>query len=151
MGMFHDLMGKIFAHAAPSQSTVTGQAPAPGSTPGVAAAPPDAGSPVDPHEDVAATPVPVTPDAPAEAVDVAVILGGLAAKNSEKLDWKRSIVDMLKLLGMDSGLSARKTLAHELGYTGSESDSAAMNEWLHKAVMQKLAENGGKVPAELLG
>jgi len=76
---------------------------------------------------------------------------GLAAKNAEKLDWKRSIVDLMKLVGMDSSLSARKELATELHYTGDMNDSASMNVWLHKEVLKKLAENGGKVPPELLG
>ena len=83
-------------------------------------------------------------------VDVAAILNGLAAKNSEKLDWKRSIVDLMKLVGMDSSLSARKELASDLKYTGDMNDSASMNIWLHKEVLRKLSENGGKVPAELL-
>jgi len=83
-------------------------------------------------------------------VDVAVILDGLAAKNPEKLDWKRSIVDLMKLVGMDSSLGARKQLATELHYTGDQSDSASMNIWLHKEVLKKLSENGGKVPPELL-
>ncbi len=82
-------------------------------------------------------------------MDVAAVLDGLAAKNAQKLDWKHSIVDLLKLLGLDSSLSARQELAKELHYSGSESDSAAMNIWLHKQVMQKLAENGGKVPDDL--
>ena len=74
----------------------------------------------------------------------------MAAKNSEKLDWKHSIVDLMKLVGMDSSLAARKELATDLHYTGDMSDSASMNMWLHKEVLRKLAENGGKVPAELL-
>jgi hypothetical protein len=84
-----------------------------------------------------------------QSVDVGAVLNGLAAKNSQKLDWKHSIVDMMKLLDMDSSLSARKELAGELHYTGDTNDSAAMNIWLHKQVMQKLADNGGKVPEEL--
>ena len=88
--------------------------------------------------------------APAAPVDVAAILNGMAAKNREKLDWKHSIVDLLKLLGMDSSLSERKELAADLHYAGDTNDSAAMNMWLHKEVMLKLSENGGKVPAELL-
>ena len=84
-------------------------------------------------------------------VDVEAVLNGLAAKNPEKLDWRRSIVDLMKLLGLDSSLSARKQLAQELGYTGDMNDSASMNIWLHKQVMKKLAENGGKVPADLRG
>ena len=83
-------------------------------------------------------------------MDVAAILNDLASKSSEKLNWKQSIVDMMGLLGMDNSLTARKHLATELGYTGDESDSATMNVWLHKEVMKKLAENGGKVPAELM-
>ena len=78
------------------------------------------------------------------------MLNDLASKNSEKLDWKKSIVDLMKLVGMDSSLTSRKELARELGYTGDSSDSATMNIWLHKQVLKKLAENGGKVPAELL-
>ena len=73
----------------------------------------------------------------------------MASKNPQKLDWRHSIVDLMKLLGLDSGFQARKELAQELGYTGDTGDSAAMNMWLHKQVMQKLAENGGKVPDEL--
>ena len=83
-------------------------------------------------------------------MDVAAVLNGLAAKNPEKLDWKSSIVDLMKLVGMDSSLAARKELATELSYTGNQSDSAQMNVWLHKQVLKKLAENGGKVPQELL-
>jgi hypothetical protein len=79
-----------------------------------------------------------------------VILDGLAAKNPEKLDWKKSIVDLMKLVGMDSSLGARKQLAKELNYTGDPSDSGSMNIWLHKEVLRKLSENGGKVPPELL-
>ena len=85
-----------------------------------------------------------------EQVDVAVILNGLAAKNPERLNWKGSIVDLMKLVGMDSSLSARKQLATELHYSGDQSDTAAMNIWLHKEVLRKLSENGGKVPQELL-
>src|SRR5215831_17824566 len=88
--------------------------------------------------------------APATQVDVGAILDGLAAKSSEQLDWKRSIVDLMKLVGMDSSLGARKELAKDLGYSGDMSDSASMNIWLHSAVMKKIAENGGKVPADLL-
>jgi hypothetical protein len=83
-------------------------------------------------------------------VDVNAILNDLAKKNSEKLDWKKSIVDLMKLVGMDSSFTARKQLAAELHYSGDPNDSAAMNIWLHKEVMKKLAENGGKVPQELL-
>jgi hypothetical protein len=74
----------------------------------------------------------------------------LAAKNPEKLDWRKSIVDLMKLVGTDSSLAARKKLSAELHYSGDETDSATMNIWLHKEVIKKLAENGGKVPHELL-
>jgi len=93
-----------------------------------------------------------TAAAPAAAqaqVDVAAVLTDLASKNTEKLDWRNSIVDLMKLLKLDSGLSARKELAKELNYTGDMNDSARMNVWLHKQVMVKLAENGGKVPDSL--
>lgn len=83
-------------------------------------------------------------------VDVAAKLEALAANHAEKLNWRTSIVDLLKLLDIDSSLTARKELANELHYTGSTDDSAAMNIWLHSAVLKKLAENGGKVPADLL-
>jgi hypothetical protein len=85
------------------------------------------------------------------SVDVEAILTDLAGKAGQKLDWRHSIVDLMKLLNLDSSLAARKELAAELHYTGDTSDSAAMNIWLHKQVMTKLAENGGKVPAELRG
>ena len=74
----------------------------------------------------------------------------MAAKNPEKLDWKHSIVDLMKLVGMDSSLSARKQLATELNYTGDQSDTASMNIWLQKQVLKKIADNGGKLPADLL-
>jgi hypothetical protein len=86
---------------------------------------------------------------PPSRVDVEAILTKLASQNKEKLDWRRSIVDLMKLLNIDSSLSARKELAKELHYTGDTKDSAAMNIWLHKQVMIKLAENGGKVPDDL--
>ena len=86
----------------------------------------------------------------AQSVDVAAVLSGLAQKSGQKLNWKESIVDLLKVLDLDSSLTARKGLAQELHYNGDTNDSAQMNIWLQKQVMQKLAENGGKVPPELL-
>lgn len=83
-------------------------------------------------------------------VDVAPILDKAVKESGENLAWKTSIVDLLKALKIDSSLTARKELAHELGYTGDTNDSATMNIWLHKAVIKKLSENGGKVPKELL-
>jgi hypothetical protein len=82
-------------------------------------------------------------------VDVEAVLDRLASQNKQKLDWRHSIVDLMKLLDLDSSLSARKQLAQELHYDGNPDGSAAMNIWLHKQVMIKLAENGGKVPEDL--
>lgn len=103
---------------------------------------------------LAGTSTPSTPSAPgtaggSEPVDVEAVLNSLAEKNPQKLDWRHSIVDLMKLLGLDSGLASRKQLADELHYSGDKDDSASMNIWLHKQVMQKLAENGGKVPDDL--
>jgi hypothetical protein len=82
-------------------------------------------------------------------VDVEEVLNGMASKNSQSLNWRTSIVDLMKLLDLDSSLTARKQLADELHYTGDKEDSATMNVWLHKQVIKKLEENGGKVPADL--
>lgn len=89
---------------------------------------------------------------PVPMVDVVSKLDSLAAANPQKLSWKNSIVDLLKLLDIDSSLSARKELAAELGCPPDKmgGDYSAMNIWLHKAVLQKIAENGGNVPRELL-
>jgi 3-oxoacyl-ACP reductase-like protein len=103
----------------------------------------------------APTPAPAEASAPApapaaaEPIDVTAILDGLEKDKHQKLDWRHSIVDLMKLLDLDSSHAARIELAHELQYSGNTEDSAAMNIWLHKQVMQKLAENGGKVPDEL--
>ena len=83
-------------------------------------------------------------------VDIEQVLDGMAANNPQKLNWRTSIVDLMKLVGMDSTLQERKELADELGYSGDKSDTAAMNMWLHKQVMQRMADNGGKVPANLM-
>jgi hypothetical protein len=87
--------------------------------------------------------------APAQTVDVAPILDKAVAAKGEKLEWRTSIVDLMKALDIDSSLAARKELAKELGYTGDSNDSASMNIWLHKQVMTKLAANGGKLPPEI--
>jgi hypothetical protein len=84
-----------------------------------------------------------------QSVDVEAVLTDLASKSSQQLNWRTSIVDLMKLLELDSSLNARSELAQELHYSGHMNDSASMNLWLHKQVMQKLAENGGKVPDEL--
>jgi hypothetical protein len=109
------------------------------------------------EEVIAATPQAADPEPSTTApisiseVDVVSKLENLAASNSEPLNWRESIVDLMKLLGLDSHLEARRELAQELNCPPDKmSDSAQMNVWLHKTVLQKLAENGGNIPAELL-
>ncbi len=89
------------------------------------------------------------PAAPMDQVDVEAILTNMAAKSGQQLNWRSSIVDLLKLLNIDSSVQARKELAQELDYKGDANDSASMNTWLHRQVMNKLAANGGKVPSDL--
>ena len=123
MSIFGSIMSAIFgSHAAAAPSAGTASGTTSGTTPA---------------------------GAPMSNVDVEAVLTKLAAESKEKLDWRKSIVDLMKLLKLDSSFSARKELAKELGYSGDTNDSASMNIWLHKQVMQKLAENGGKVPDEL--
>src|SRR6202047_3986550 len=97
----------------------------------------------------AAAPASGGSSAPAQTVDVAPILDKAVAAKGEKLEWRTSIVDLMKALDIDSSFAARKDLAKELGYTGDSNDSASMNIWLHKQVMAKLAANGGKLPADV--
>ena len=137
MGLFNNLMSKIFGHATAATAT------APGAQTQSATAP-------EQQAQAQAPAAPAAAVAPPPVVDVTAILNDLAKRNPEKLDWKRSIVDLMKLVGMDSSFAARKQLAEELHYTGDPNDSASMNIWLHKEVLRKLAENGGKVPQELL-
>jgi len=106
-------------------------------------------TPAAPGAKPSSTATAAAPAGSAGEVDVAGILTQLAVEKKEKLDWQKSIVDLMKLLDLDSSLSARKELAQELQYSGDMNDSASMNVWLHKQVMRKLAENGGKVPEEL--
>ncbi|WP_025598488.1 DUF3597 domain-containing protein [Burkholderia sp. WSM2230] len=148
MSIFSSILNKIFPHDHPantgSGSTAGAAAPAT-AAPGSATAP--AGAPATPSTTAAGnSQPPVTPMPP---VDVEAVLTKMQESSGEKLNWRTSIVDLMKLLGLDSSLTARKELASELHYTGSTEDSAAMNIWLHKQVMQKLAENGGKVPDDL--
>jgi hypothetical protein len=115
-----------------------------------AATPSRQGSTVPPSATTAAAGAPAASGTAAMSqVDVEAVLTQRAAQNKQKLDWRHSIVDLMKLLDLDSSLPARKELAKELGYTGDTADSAAMNIWLHKQVMSKLAASGGKVPEEL--
>ena len=129
MSVFGNIMS--FGRASATAATPAPSAPA-------AAQPAPAGAP--PAQPVAA---------PAAPVDVAAIMDNLAAQSSQRLDWRNSIVDLMKLINLDSSLASRKELAQELSYAGDMNDSASMNIWLHKQVMTKLAENGGKVPDEL--
>jgi len=150
MSIFKNILGKIFPGRQPapqpSQPAPTASAPA---TPAPTAAAP-ASAPAAPQTTApAGASVAAAPVAPAEPVDVEAVLNAMAAKNPQKLNWRSSIVDLMKLLDLDSSLGSRKELAKELGYTGNMDDSATMNVWLHKQVMRKLAENGGKVPADL--
>jgi 3-oxoacyl-ACP reductase-like protein len=133
MSIFGKIMSAIFGSKAaatpPSSATPAdgGTAPATGS----ASAPSSA------------------PAAPAQSVDVAAILDKAVAAQKEKLEWRTSIVDLMKALNIDSSLSARKDLATELGYSGDKNDSATMNVWLHKKMMAELAANGGKLPSDV--
>ena len=121
-----------------------------GSAAAQAAPPPQARPASAPQEATVAPAKPAAP-APIAVVDVVAKLEKLAASNHEKLNWKVSIVDLLKLLGLDSSLGARKELATELGCPADKmGDSAAMNMWLHKTVLARVAANGGRVPKELL-
>jgi hypothetical protein len=131
MSIFDSIKNAIFGHKAAAAPTVAPTSPPP-ATP-AAQAPAQA----------------PTPSAAAQTVDVEGVLNALAAKNSQKLNWRTSIVDLMKLLDLDASITNRKALAKELGYRGNTEDSAAMNIWLHKQVMNKLAQNGGKVPADL--
>ena len=135
MSIFGNIMSAIFGNSAQAQTT--GAQGQPEGTATQAGAPGTAPS--------------ITPEAGAQMsnVDVGLTLDNLAKQKKEKLDWKHSIVDLMKLLDLDSSLAARKELATELNYRGDMSDSARMNIWLHKQVMVKLAANGGKVPADL--
>jgi hypothetical protein len=114
-----------------------------------ASATPAAGSAPATDGPAASTGSSATPAAPAQSVDVAAIVDKAAAAKGEKLEWRTSIVDLMKALDIDSSFAARKELAKELGYTGDSNDSASMNIWLHKQVMAKLAANGGKLPPEI--
>jgi 3-oxoacyl-ACP reductase-like protein len=96
-----------------------------------------------------AAPAPAAPAAPAQPVDVEAVLSGIAQRKGSDLNWRSSIVDLMKLLDLDSSLDNRKELATELGYTGAKDGSAEMNIWLHKAVMRELEKTGGIVPAGL--
>ncbi len=139
MGVLSNIMNAIFgskASASPAQAP-SGSAPASGSSSMPASSP---AAPTQGGSGGAAS---------GGSVDVAAVLDKAVAAKKQKLEWRTSIVDLMKALDLDSSLSARKELAKDLHYDGDTNDSAKMNIWLHQQVMQKLAENGGKVPSEL--
>lgn len=137
MSIFGSIMGAIFGHGAqaktaektPETTTTAAPGASPASTPASASAAP--GTPA------------------AQTVDVAAIVDKAAAASGEKLEWRTSIVDLMKALGLDSSLAARKELARELHYAGDTNNTATMNVWLHQQVMAKLAANGGKLPDDI--
>ncbi|MBV8934518.1 MAG: DUF3597 domain-containing protein [Alphaproteobacteria bacterium] len=133
MSIFGNIMSAIFGH-----SSAAAAAPAAATQPGTPAA-----------QSAASAVASGAGASPTSPVDVAAIMDDLAAKTPQQLNWRTSIVDLMKLINLDSSLAARKELAQELHYSGDTNDSASMNIWLHKQVMTKLAENGGKVPDEL--
>lgn len=140
MGIFDKIKHAIFggeAQAAPV--TTAAAAPSGQAKPAAPAAPPPTSAP--------ASSAPATVTA---TIDIVPLLDAAVKKSGQKLDWRRSIVDLMKAVGMDASLAERKELAAELGYSGDTHDTATMNMFLHKALMKRLAENGGKVPADLL-
>jgi len=163
MGFFDKIKENIFGHheapnAAPAQtaaiqSSVAAGVEAAANSVRSASASNAAPQPSSPQVATTATPTaaPTSPTpTPTQSVDVTSILDKAVAARGQKLEWRHSIVDLLKAIDVDSSLAARKELAAELHYTGNTDDTATMNVWLHKAVIKKLAENGGKVPADLL-
>lgn len=153
MGLFNTILQKLGFMKDKAVEAVAGETAAAAEAPAAPAeAAPAEAAPVEAAavETVAAA-APAAADAPPETVDVVAVCEALAAKNPQKLNWRTSIVDLMKLLGMDSSLANRKELAKELGCPENliGGDYSQMNVWLIKAVMKKLAENGGKVPEEL--
>ncbi|PYE42153.1 uncharacterized protein DUF3597 [Rhizobium sp. PP-F2F-G20b] len=163
MGIFDKIKDAIFGHhdkaTAPASPTGTTINPT-GTGPVIASTAPSA-TPVAPTgpavNTTSGTPTAAPSQAPSatttsasDPVDVAAMLDKAVAAKGQKLDWRHSIVDLMKALGMEASLSERKELAQELHYAGDANDSGKMNVFLHKALLQKLSENGGKVPAELL-
>ena len=139
MSIFGTIMNKIFHHGQAAAPASAPSAPSPAASPAPA---PEAAAPV-------TAPVQAAPAAPAQPVDVEAVLTQMAQGKDAGLNWQSSIVDLLKLLDMDSSLSARKELAGELNVHVGDDGTAEENIALHKAAMQKLAENGGKVPDNL--
>ncbi|WP_262268422.1 DUF3597 domain-containing protein [Microvirga yunnanensis] len=147
MSIFSRIKDAIFGGSATAQETPQAPSTSTQPKPGSAAAPGAGGTAVSAPQGSTTSSAPSA--TPMAQVDVEAVLTDRAAKKGQKLDWRKSIVDLMKLLDLDSSLDARKELAKELNYTGDTSDSATMNIWLHKQVMAKLAASGGKVPDDL--
>ena len=153
MSIFGDIMSKIFGGSAKAE---TSGAPSASTAPTSTSTPPTSGSPTPTASGsvpVGRTAAPSASTAPSSTppqatIDIKAVLRDLAKSKKQKLNYDKSIVDLLKLLDLDSSATARKELATELGYSGDMKSSAKMNVWLHKQVMIKLAANGGKVPKE---
>jgi 3-oxoacyl-ACP reductase-like protein len=145
MSVFGSILSAIFGSKAAAEVTAPA---APSASPASPASPAATSAPAGTSAPAAASAAPASAQSISRA-DVEAILQKLAAEQRETFDWKKSIVDLMKLLKLDSSLAARKQLAQELGYTGALDGSAEMNVWLHKQVMTKLAESGGKVPDSL--
>ena len=150
MGILSNIFHKIFPSSHPaaqnsSQAAPGAQQRAP--QPTQQPAQPPAQQPAQQPQAAPAASAPAA--APMQQVDVEAVLNNMQQQSGQQLNWRTSIVDLLKLLGLDSSLQSRKELAAELNYSGDTSDSASMNIWLHRQVMNKLAANGGKVPADL--
>jgi hypothetical protein len=143
MSIFDSIRDAIFRHGSAPSAT-----PAPRPASPTAANAPARTQPAATPSNPAAAPARPASVAPAP-IDIESILDTLGSKSGQKLDWRTSIVDLMKLLDLDSSLEHRKQLAKELGYTGNPQDSASLNIWLHKEVMAKLAANGGQVPPTL--
>ncbi len=145
MSIFSKIKSAIFGEKGPLGrghfGTPKPAAPAPAPAPAAIATKPAPAAP--------AAPAPKAAHAATQPVDVEAVLSGMASRKNSDLNWRSSIVDLMKLLDLDSSLDNRKELATELGYTGAKDGSAEMNIWLHKAVMRELAKNGGTVPAGL--
>jgi len=144
MSIFESLKNAILGNHAHASAAAT--TPAPQTSP---VAQPGAAAPTTPTIRAQAGSSASAPIAPAVPVNIETVLSQRAAQRPEKLNWQSSIVDLMKLVGLDPSLENRKSLAKELGYTGDMQDSASMNLWLHKEVMRKLAASGGKVPESL--
>ncbi|NUT13616.1 MAG: DUF3597 domain-containing protein [Cupriavidus sp.] len=157
MSIFKDILNKLMGKDKPAATTTatTTSTPAAAGTPTSAGAPagttPTAGTGAAPAGNVQGTTGATAgaQSAPLSGVDVEAIMDRMAQQSGQTLNWRTSIVDTMKALGIDSSLEHRKELARELHYTGDMNDSAALNVWLHKRLMQELAANGGKLPKEL--